>query len=67
MSGERSSLAINSSLSNGFKEAGYANLTTNSSYTGGVVRQHGSLSFSRAFDAAHGGLLDFLFTLLSLQ
>jgi hypothetical protein len=55
ISGERSSLAINSTLSRGFKNAGYANITTNETYTGGVVRQYGNLSFSRIFDAAHGG------------
>ncbi|KAL6820407.1 Alpha/Beta hydrolase protein [Trichoderma sp. SZMC 28015] len=33
--------------------AGYANLVTNSSYIGGVVRQHGNVSFSRVFEAGH--------------
>ncbi|KAE9380409.1 putative carboxypeptidase S1 [Stipitochalara longipes BDJ] len=54
LSGERTSLAINSTLSSGFKESGYANITTNFTYVGGVVRQFGNLSFSRVFDAAHG-------------
>jgi carboxypeptidase C (cathepsin A) len=55
LSGERMSLAIKSTLSQGSKEAGYANITTNDTCTGGVVRQFGNLSFSRVFDAAHGG------------
>jgi carboxypeptidase D len=59
LSGQRTSLAINSTLSRGFKEAGYANITTNATYVGGMVRQFGHLSFSRVFDAAHGG--SFLF------
>ncbi|KUJ23315.1 alpha/beta-hydrolase [Mollisia scopiformis] len=53
ISGERTSLALNSTLSSGFQEAGYVNITTNDTYYGGVVRQHGNLSFSRVFDAAH--------------
>jgi hypothetical protein len=55
ISGERTSLAINSTLSGGFQEAGYANLSTNATYNGGVVRQFGNLSFSRVFDAPHQG------------
>jgi carboxypeptidase C (cathepsin A) len=53
LSGERMSLAINSTLSESFRDAGYANITTNSTYVGGLVRQSGNLSFSRVFDAAH--------------
>lgn len=56
ISGERTSLAINSTSSAEFREAGYANISTNATYDGGVVRQHGNLSFSRVFDAAHQGL-----------
>jgi hypothetical protein len=37
-----------------FRAAGYAPITTNSSYQGGLVRQHGALSFSRIFQAGHG-------------
>lgn len=36
-----------------FRAAGYANITTNASYTGGVVRQHGNVSFSRVFQSGH--------------
>jgi carboxypeptidase C (cathepsin A) len=63
LSGEQTSLAINSTLSRGFKDAGYVNITTNATYIGGMVRQFGHLSFSRVFDAAHGG--SFLLTLPS--
>ncbi len=68
LSGERTSLAIDSTLSQGFKEAGYANITMDSSYVGGVVRQFGNLSFSRVFDAANGGVFPlFLRPLLSIN
>jgi carboxypeptidase C (cathepsin A) len=36
-----------------FPAAGYAEIVTNDSYVGGVVRQYGNLSFSRIFDAGH--------------
>lgn len=36
-----------------FNAAGYADIHTNSSYKGGVVREHGNLSFSRVFQAGH--------------
>ncbi|MCJ1312197.1 hypothetical protein MMC25_005871 [Agyrium rufum] len=36
-----------------FYSAGYAEIVTNSSYVGGVVRQYGNLSFSRIYDAGH--------------
>ena len=36
-----------------FYTAGYAEIVTNSSYVGGVVRQYGNLSFSRIYDAGH--------------
>lgn len=55
MAGEMGSLAVNSTFSSGFAAAGYANISTNATYDGGVVRQHGNFSFSRVFDAAHGG------------
>ncbi|KAF4629190.1 hypothetical protein G7Y89_g8959 [Cudoniella acicularis] len=54
MSGEKSSLAINLAISAGFASAGYANISTNATYSGRVVRQHGGLSFSRVFEAARG-------------
>lgn len=37
----------------GFQAAGYTDLLTNSSYTGGLVRQHNKVSFTRVFDAGH--------------
>ncbi|KAI1624849.1 Alpha/Beta hydrolase protein [Exophiala viscosa] len=51
--GEQISLAINSSIKSKFHNAGYANITTNATYAGGVVRQYGNLSFSRVFQAGH--------------
>ena len=53
MGGEALSLAIESKLSSSFKEAGYADIETNSSYIGGLVRQHGNLSFARVYQAGH--------------
>lgn len=50
MGGEAISLALASA---DFKKAGYADIKTNSSYTGGLVRQHGNLTFSRVFQAGH--------------
>ena len=38
-----------------FRAAGYEYIHTNASYNGGVVRQHGNLSFSRVFEAGHDG------------
>ena len=38
-----------------FNNAGYEFIRTNDSYNGGVVRQYGNLSFSRVFQAGHGG------------
>lgn len=55
MGGEAVSLAINSSFKPGFHAAGYANLETNDTYVGGVVRQYGNLSFTRVFEAGHEG------------
>ena len=49
--GERVSLALNHTDSGAFQAAGYVNISTNSSYVGGQVRQFGSLSFSRVFQA----------------
>lgn len=50
LGGEAISLALGS---DDFKKAGYANIETNSSYVGGLVRQHGNLSFARVFQAGH--------------
>ncbi|KAI9696691.1 MAG: hypothetical protein M1820_008065 [Bogoriella megaspora] len=36
-----------------FRTSGYENITTNESYTGGVVRQYGGFSFSRVFESGH--------------
>jgi hypothetical protein len=36
-----------------FRKAGYTPIVTNASYTGGLVRQHGNVSFSRVFEAGH--------------
>ena len=51
--GEAVSLAVNYSRSTDFADAGYANVTVNSSYVGGLVRQHGNFSFTRVFQAGH--------------
>ncbi|KAI0192839.1 alpha/beta-hydrolase [Astrocystis sublimbata] len=54
MGGEKVSLAMDYPQAPSFRSAGYADLKTNSSYIGGVVRQHGNISFSRVFQAGHG-------------
>lgn len=36
-----------------FRSAGYSPIQTNGCYTGGLVRQHGNVSFSRVFGAGH--------------
>ncbi|CAG7556388.1 unnamed protein product [Fusarium equiseti] len=36
-----------------FANSGYADIVTNSSYNGGLVREHGGLSFSRVYQAGH--------------
>jgi hypothetical protein len=36
-----------------FRSAGYSNIESNASYVGGLVRQHGNVSFSRVFEAGH--------------
>ena len=51
--GEQVSLAIPHSEQDEFKAAGYTPLMTNASYSGGQVRQHGNLSFSRVYEAGH--------------
>jgi carboxypeptidase C (cathepsin A) len=49
--------AISKAIAGGpeFEKAGYAEIQTNASYVGGVVRQYGNLSFSRVFQAGHVG------------
>ncbi|KAL2043728.1 hypothetical protein N7G274_003247 [Stereocaulon virgatum] len=51
--GEEVSLAVDYNQKDAFHSAGYTNITTNSSYVGGLVRQHGNFSFSRVFQAGH--------------
>ncbi|SMR43760.1 unnamed protein product [Zymoseptoria tritici ST99CH_3D1] len=51
--GEQLSLQANWTGAEIFRGAGYASIRTTSCDSGGVVRQHGSLSFSRVFDAGH--------------
>ncbi|KAM0453014.1 hypothetical protein ACHAPV_009256 [Trichoderma viride] len=51
--GENISLSMNFPTALSFRTAGYANLVTNSSYNGGLVRQQGNVSFSRVFEAGH--------------
>lgn len=36
-----------------FRSAGYTPIETNDTYSGGLVRQHGNVSFSRVFEAGH--------------
>lgn len=53
--GEQISLDIESHMTDDFHDAKYAEIQTNESYTGGLVRQFGNLSFSRVYDAGHEG------------
>lgn len=53
LGGEQISLSIQSKISSNFARAGYDNIETNPSYIGGIVRQHGNLSFARVFQAGH--------------
>lgn len=55
MGGENVSLSIKHDQSAEFSSSGYADLITNETYVGGVVRQHRNLSFTRVFDAGHTG------------
>ncbi|KAL8676219.1 MAG: hypothetical protein Q9224_007308 [Gallowayella concinna] len=50
---EAVSLQIPYSGRSSFASSGYAPIVTNSTYNGGLVRQHGNLSFSRVFQAGH--------------
>ncbi|KAK3312080.1 Alpha/Beta hydrolase protein [Apodospora peruviana] len=52
LGGEQISLAIKSEAIS-LKDAGYTKMVTNESYSGGLTRQHGRLSFSRVFNAGH--------------
>lgn len=51
--GENASLHIPHAASDAFGRAGYAAIETNSSYEGGMVREHGNLSFARVYQAGH--------------
>lgn len=54
---EKISLVANWTGAEAFRTAGYEHIRTNASYDGGgVVRQHGNLSFSRIFQAGHDGM-----------
>ena len=46
-------MAANWTGTEGYHSAGYSEIHTNRSYVGGVVKQHGNLSFSRIFDSGH--------------
>lgn len=48
---ETLSLQANWTGGEDFRGAGYEFIHTNDSYNGGLVRQHGNLSFSRVFEA----------------
>lgn len=54
--GEKPSLVAQWSGNEAFGRAGYEFVRTTASYNGGMVRQHGNLSFSRIFDAGHDGM-----------
>jgi hypothetical protein len=50
---ENVSLTVDYLDAQNFRSAGYANIQTNASYVGGVVRQYDGFSFSRIFEAGH--------------
>jgi len=50
---ENASLHIPFQGAKSFTNSGYADIVTNSSYNGGLVREHGGLSFSRVYQAGH--------------
>jgi carboxypeptidase C (cathepsin A) len=50
---ENVSLTVDYPDAQSFRNAGYANIQTNDSYVGGVVRQYDGFSFSRIFEAGH--------------
>ncbi|KAF2687333.1 putative carboxypeptidase S1 [Lentithecium fluviatile CBS 122367] len=53
LGGEAISLSMTHPAAPQFRSAGYEAITTNSTFSGGVVRQHNKISFSRVFDAGH--------------
>ena len=54
--GEQVSLAINHSSAAQFEASGYKEIAVNSSYIGGMTRQHGGFSFSRVYEAGNTGM-----------
>ena len=63
--GEAVSLAVPHRGQERFKAAGYAEVKTNATHVGGVVRQHGLLSFTLVFQAgkSYKGFTPFFFLL----
>ena len=53
MGGENVSVNIPYKDQKSFLSAGYADMQTNDSYVGGLVRQHGNFSFTRVFESGH--------------
>lgn len=53
LGGEQLSLQANWTGAPAFRDAGYETLKTSPCHNGGVVRQHGNLSFARVFDSGH--------------
>ncbi|KAF1985629.1 putative carboxypeptidase S1 [Aulographum hederae CBS 113979] len=51
--GEEVSLAVQHRQAPLFKQAGYAQVQTNVSYVGGMVRQYGNFSFTRVFEVSY--------------
>ncbi|EGP84851.1 secreted peptidase S10 [Zymoseptoria tritici IPO323] len=51
--GEAASLAIDYTNTTAFHAAGYADIQSNATFSGGQVRQHGNLSFARVYQAGH--------------
>ncbi|PYH42005.1 putative carboxypeptidase S1 [Aspergillus saccharolyticus JOP 1030-1] len=51
--GEEVSKLVEYAGADQFRSAGYAELKTNSSYVGGMVRQYGNFSFTRVYQAGH--------------
>jgi hypothetical protein len=51
--GDAVAKAINWTGSAGYASAQYAEIQTNDSYVGGLVRQHGNLSYIRTYQAGH--------------
>jgi len=62
LAGENISLSLEYPNANEFRESGYANIVTNDSYIGGVVRQTENLLFARVFEAGHYGISPFPFS-----